>query len=262
MASINQQFLAYVLLRSHRVGSVATSKIHSAISISGHTDHEVGASLLAGKYLDVINLFGQHAEAVRSALRTPIISDFESLLSRGEFIVCPFDSTLPPHYWERAKAYGLPLNLVAKGNAPSTARQWVAVIGSRAASAAGLRRAEDAGAYNAESGHVTVSGGARGIDTTAISAASRASGMTVIVPAGDVSCVHGKDVQFIVSPFAPGISFSPGLAMARNKVVIGLANSVIVCEVRSGIDGSKSGTQDAMAVAEKFGVPVSSESNP
>lgn len=254
--SYQQQFLAFVLLLSRGVGSVATSKIYSAIKQADLDDHYVGAMLRDGKLNDVAHLFGRHIESVSAALKTSVTTDFELLQDRGQYLVCPSDPRLPKHYWERAMKYRLPLIFIAKGTPPPTDWKWVAVIGSRNASEDGLQRARDTGIRNASNGHVTVSGGARGVDLSATTAATQALGLTVIVPAGDVSSVRNSDRQLTLSPYAPGTKFSPGLAMARNGIVVALSHNVVVADVRGGTNGALSGTEHAMSLAQEFGVAM------
>lgn len=255
-ASYQQQFLSYVLLLTRGVGSVATIKIYRAIQQAGVDEHQVGSMLHAGKLDEIAHVFGRHAEHVSAVLRTSVRTDFELLCADGQFPVCPFDSILPHYYWERAVSFRLPLTFIARGTPPPIDRAWIAVIGSRNASEDGLQHARAAGVRNASSGHVTVSGGAKGVDVAATTAAADASGMTVIVPAGDAASVRRTDHQLVLSPYAPGTHFSPGLAMARNAVVVALSQSVIVAEVRRGANGALSGTEHAMSLAKDYGVPV------
>lgn len=261
-ASYQQQFLSYVLLLTRGVGSVAAMKIYTAIKQAGIDDHYVGYMLHAGKLDEIAHLFGRNAEHVSAVLRTSVRTDFELLLADGQFPVCPFDSLLPQYYWDRAVSHRLPLLFIARGTPPPTDRTWIAVIGSRNANEDGLQRARAAGARNALDGHVTVSGGAKGVDLAATTAATEASGMTVIVPAGDVSSVRRTDHQLVLSPYAPGTHFSPGIAMARNAVVVSLSQSVIVAEVQSGANGALSGTQHAISMAKDYGVPVTLATSP
>jgi DNA processing protein len=125
--------------------------------------------------------------------------------------------------------------------------QVVALVGARAVSSAGARRTHALAADLARGGVAVVSGGALGVDAAAHRGALAAGGVTWAV----FGC--GLDVTYppqhaelfsevvagggaLISPFPAGTMPRPGTFVARNAVVAGLADVVVVIEAsaRSG----------------------------
>ncbi|MGY1458498.1 MULTISPECIES: DNA-processing protein DprA [unclassified Luteimonas] len=123
----------------------------------------------------------------------------------------------------------------------------VAVVGSRAASAGGLRNAFDFARAFAVSGLAVTSGMAAGIDTAAHEGALAA-------PAGRTMAVLGTAIDrpypqrnialygriaatgTVVSEVPPGMAYSSGAFPSRNRILMGLSLGVVVVEaaLRSG----------------------------
>lgn len=134
--------------------------------------------------------------------------------------------------------------LWALGDASLLGREMVAVVGARAASAAGRRFARDLAAGLAEAGWVVVSGMARGIDTAAHEGAL--AGGTVAVLAGGVDDVYppeNADLHdalrrqgCIISERPPGATAKAADFPRRNRIISGLSRGVVVveAELRSG----------------------------
>ncbi len=121
-----------------------------------------------------------------------------------------------------------------------------AVVGSRSASPYGLRAAAHYAAALAAEGVPVVSGGARGVDTAAHEACLRARGETVAVLGCGPDTVYPAENRelfarisgqgAVITEYAPGM---PPLAVnfpARNRIIAGLCQAVIVAEAarRSG----------------------------
>lgn len=139
-----------------------------------------------------------------------------------------------------------------------------AIIGTRKASAYGLRMAAKLGGELAQSGAVIVSGLADGCDSAAMDAALRAGGETigvlgkaidVVYPAKNRGLfeqvkVHGA----LVSEYAPGMRTFPSDFKARNRIISGLSLGVVVAEApyRSGtrvtVDHALAQGRDVFAV--------------
>ena len=255
-SSRQRQFLYFLLLLSKGIGPMAIAEIRRAIDSAGQTEDQVGAAVLDGYIPDHLPLKEKHSFAMQNAISSGTLQRFRQEEARGNVVICPNDNAVPTYYWQRATAHQLPPVFIAKGQLPPINNEWVAVIGSRNASPAGLARAAQAGCGNALEGRVTVSGGARGVDTAATTSASTSGGFSVIVPAEEVSTGKLLERQIMLSPYAPGTRFTPGLAMARNKVVVALSHHVIVAEINSNHSSKPSGTAHAVQMAELFGVPV------
>jgi DNA processing protein len=134
--------------------------------------------------------------------------------------------------------------LWALGDTTLLAREMLAVVGARVASAAGRRFARDLAAGLGEAGWVVVSGMARGIDSAAHDGAMPTG--TVAVLAGGVDDVYPRENQnlhdalrrqgCIVSERPPGCVAKAADFPRRNRIISGLSRGVVVveAELRSG----------------------------
>ncbi|MDZ7289434.1 MAG: DNA-processing protein DprA [candidate division KSB1 bacterium] len=138
----------------------------------------------------------------------------------------------------------------------------VAIVGSRKASARGLEIAEGFGKRFAAAGVTVVSGYAKGIDTAGHLGAVRGDGRTIMVLSHGINHFHLRDAGFeseeylksrgvILSEYFPTMTWTAGAAMARNRLVVGLAKAVLVIEC-----GIKSGTMDTAKRTQTAGKPL------
>lgn len=141
---------------------------------------------------------------------------------------------------------GAPLVLYVKGRLPKE-QYSLAVVGSRAASVYGLRVARYFASYLAAENIPIISGGARGVDAKAHEACIQAGGRTVAVLGCGVDRVYPPEHKrlyqeivasggALVTEFPPG---TPPLANnfpARNRIIAGLSQGILVAEAakRSG----------------------------
>lgn len=123
----------------------------------------------------------------------------------------------------------------------------VAVVGSREVDEAGSAFADRVGRSAAQAGLVVVSGGARGVDRVAMNGALDRGGGAVGVLAESLerwlrdaalrqAIADGNLV--LLTPFKPDAGFTPANAMARNKLIYGLADAAVVV----ASDAKKGGT--------------------
>ncbi len=137
----------------------------------------------------------------------------------------------------------------------------IAVVGSRRPSGGGRRLAFDIGSGLAARGAIVVSGLARGVDTAAHEGALDADGVTIAVLGSAVDRVHprrnGPLAQrilacgAILSEYWPGTAPAPWRFPARNRIVSGLADAVVVVEA-----AARSGALITADFALDQGIPV------
>lgn len=180
--------------------------------------------------------------------------ELDRLQSRGIWVTTLADETYPTRFRDRL-ARDAPPVLFGAGDARLLARGGVAVVGSRDVEPEGVAFAERLAGAVASSGGQVVSGGARGVDQAAMGAAFQGGGTVAgVLPEGverrirDVSTrsalADGQAV--LVSPYHPAAGFSAGAAMARNKLIYGLADVAIVVSSSDGTGGTWTGAVEAL----------------
>lgn len=173
----------------------------------------------------------------RLAAEVPAAERRRQLGSMGIRVVMKED--MPPHLAELPDSPDL---LFVRGELPS--QPGVAVVGSRKASAYGLRLAEEFGAAIAAAGWPVVSGLAKGIDGAAHSGSVKSSGVTIAVLGNGVDrwypAAHkslGKSILggggAVVSEYPPGTPPSGWRFPPRNRIISGLSALTVVVEAAS-----------------------------
>ena len=165
--------------------------------------------------------------------------EYEKQQERGIRIVTRFDSEYPDRL---KKLKGMPFGLVMKGKLPKEEALSVAIVGARNCSHYGeimtLRFAEKL----AECGAQIISGMARGIDGAAHRGALNAGGTTFAVLGCGVDICYPrehrglyKDIQTdggLISEYPPGTAPFASNFPARNRILSGLADVVLVMEAK------------------------------
>lgn len=163
----------------------------------------------------------------------------------GLWVVTRSDPEYPKRLKQRLKTASPPV-LFGCGDKALLNMGGLAVIGSRNASDDDLFFTQQVGAKAAREGVAIVSGGARGVDETAMLGAMQQGGFVIGVMADSLlkaatSAKWRKGLMdnnaVLISPFYPEAGFNAGNAMARNKYIYCLADSSLVIH-----SGKKGGT--------------------
>lgn len=193
----------------------------------------------------IMNLLG------RSAALGVVLEKWERA---GLWVITRSHSDYPTRMKKRLGADSPPI-LIGCGarrllNAPS-----VAVVGSRDASEDDLKFTWDFGRTVAEGGHIVVSGGARGVDETAMLGCIDAGGKAVGILADSLlrAVTSAKyrnalatDQIALVTPYSPEAGFNVGNAMARNKYIYGCADAAVIIASGKNKGGTWNGAIEAM----------------
>lgn len=161
-----------------------------------------------------------------------------------------------PEWPRQLEGLGFPPLLYVKGQIDPGAHR-VAIVGSRDSDAYGLQLAAFFAAGLSERGVNVVSGGARGVDAAAHTAAFDQPGATIAVLGSGVDVVYPREngALFdrivlsggaVVSHFPPGTPAPPQNFKIRNRVIAALADVTLV--VRADAESGSLGT--AMAAIE------------
>ena len=154
------------------------------------------------------------------------------------------DAEYPPLLKERLKAKSPPV-LFVSGNASRLNNDGIAVVGSRNPTGEDCLFASNFAAQASAQGYSIVSGGARGVDQSAMLGALEREGTVVGVLSGGLladasSAKYRKYIMSgdltLISPFNPEAGFNVGNAMGRNRYIYCLAVAAVVinCNLNKG----------------------------
>jgi len=167
----------------------------------------------------------------------------EKWLRSGLWVMDRSDPDYPRRLKQRLRGDS-PAILFGCGNRALLNSGGLAVVGSRKVKDADLAYSRKLGALASEAGVSIVSGGARGVDETAMLGALGSEGTAVGVLADSLlrACTGAKYRKHLldnnlalVSPFNPEAGFNAGNAMQRNKYIYCLADAALA--VHSGKKG-------------------------
>lgn len=181
--------------------------------------------------------------------------ELDRLRSRGVWVVTIADEAYPSRLRERL-ADAAPPVLFGSGDPGLLDAGGIAIVGSRDADETAVAFTERLASAAARAGTPVVSGGARGIDATAMRAAFDAGGSVLgVVPEGverrlreasTRSAVAGGQAV-LVSPYHPSAAFSAGAAMGRNKLIYALSDVAVVVSSAEGSGGTWTGAVEALS---------------
>jgi DNA processing protein len=174
--------------------------------------------------------------------------------------------TQQPYLLRLGQYDGAPSHLYYKGSLPTDHRPSVAIVGTRRPTHYGKEVTYDLAYKLARQGVIIISGLALGIDAIAHRAALDAGGTTIAILAGGLDVISPKTNTnlareilvkggALISEYASGTPAQPFQFLARNRIVSGLADAVIVTEA-----AARSGTLSTVMHAleqgkEVFAVP-------
>ena len=158
--------------------------------------------------------------------------------------------------------YDKPISLYVKGDKKILNEFSLAIIGCRENSDYGKIVAEAVGKGLAKEKIITISGLAKGIDSISQRATVKAGGKTIAVIGNGIDYIYPKENNelaneiirtggAIVSEYPPGAKISKMNFPARNRIISGISNGVIVVEAKK-----KSGTMITVDFALEQGKNV------
>lgn len=172
----------------------------------------------------------------------------------GIWVVTRADENYPKNLRETFGA-DAPAALFGVGNLQLLTNKGLAMIGSRSIDKADVAYTRRIAQAAAQEGLNVVSGGARGVDETAMLAALEIGGTSVGILANGLlsAALSGKwrsylrqDDLCLLTPFYPEAPFHVGNAMGRNKYIYCLADYGLVVRSDEGKGGTWSGATEAL----------------
>jgi len=186
----------------------------------------------------------------------------EDWTNKGLWILSRSDETYPQRLKQKLKHLSPPI-LYGVGNPDLLSEGGLAVVGSRDIDGEGLGYTQRIAEKCAEQGIQIVSGGARGVDQTAMLAAISVGGKSVGILADSlikaaVSMKYRSGLRegrvALISPYDPSAGFNAGNAMNRNKHVYALADHALVINSSYEKGGTWAGAKEELKRANK--IPV------
>lgn len=182
--------------------------------------------------------------------------------SRSIWVISRADERYPDRLKKRLREAAPPV-LYGCGDPALLSSGGLAVVGSRSASAEALQFTDRVAGLAAAAGLPIISGGAKGVDRTAMCGALSRAGQAIGVLADQLERAvlerafmsgieEGRLV--LISPFDPSAPFLVGHAMDRNKLVYALADAALVAcaDLRKG--GTWAGAEEQLR--RRRSVPV------
>jgi predicted Rossmann fold nucleotide-binding protein DprA/Smf involved in DNA uptake len=176
----------------------------------------------------------------------------EKWFRNGLWVISRSDEAYPKRLKKRL-GYDAPALLFGAGDTSLLETGGVAIVGSRNASEPALKFTRDVARQCAKEGFTVLSGGARGIDATAMQSASEAGGVIVGVLADSLlrASTHRTNREgllggqlVLISPYHPEAGFNAGNAMARNQHIYVLADYALVVQSEQGKGGTWAGATE------------------
>ncbi|MGB0913718.1 MAG: DNA-processing protein DprA [Phaeobacter italicus] len=212
------------LLRSRKVGAVT---YHRLIAKHGSVQNALSA------LPEMARAAGIQGYEICSA--DAAIAEIKAAEAANARLLCFHDADYPSLLKDLRDA---PPLMWAVGDTSVLARPTIAIVGARNASSLGIRMARALARDLAEAGYTVISGLARGIDTAAHVAsvgsgtcAVMAGGVDVIYPAENLQLARDiADQGLLLSEHPPGMSPQARHFPARNRIIAGAAQAVVVVE--------------------------------
>ncbi|APG48109.1 DNA-processing protein DprA [Phaeobacter porticola] len=212
------------LLRSRRVGAVT---FHRLLAKYGSAQNALSA---LPEMARAAGVKGYEICSVDAAL-----AEIKAAEAAGARLLCFDEAGYPPYLTDLRDA---PPILWTVGDLARLTQPTIAIVGARNASSLGVRMARALARDLGEAGYTVISGLARGIDTAAHMAAVptgtcavMAGGVDVIYPAENTR-LAGEIAEkgVMISEHPPGLSPQARHFPARNRIIAGIAQAVVVVE--------------------------------
>ena len=203
--------------------------------------------------------------------RSITLSRLESLMDRGGalglalekwqraglWVITRSDPEYPERLKRRLRLESPPV-LFGCGNRMLLGRGGIAVIGSRDADQDDIAFTESLGDAAAKQGYLIVSGGARGVDESAMLGALKNEGTVIGVMADSLlrAATSAKYRKYLlagdlvlITPFNPEAGFNVGNAMSRNRYIYCLADAAVVVSSTPNKGGTWNGAIEDLNAA-------------
>ena len=222
----------------HNVPGIGNAKIRQMYETVGCAEEIFHLSLPQLKKLQGITE-EDVKEIHRSQKKWDVDKEWFRLMEQGIGFVSQEQETFP----EKIRhIHNSPYALYYVGKLPDENRKTIAIVGARVRSAYGSQVAAELGKTLAQNGIQVISGLARGIDRDAHQGALEGNGDTYAVLGCGVNICYPSENRYlynkmietggVISEYPPGTQPASGRFPARNRIIAGLSNCVVVVEAK------------------------------
>ncbi len=241
-----------VILALRESGGVGPKLFQTILSVFGSPENVYAATF--EQLTDLPRLSEEHAEQILGSQHsiTFMGERIERLSEEGISVVTFLDDEYPSRLRSMDDP---PPVLYYKGHFPNPDQKSIAVVGRTDASAEAIEATVDIAAFLVKKGCSIVSGLARGIDTAAhvgaiknegISHAVVASGFYEIYPPENKALAEQLlEKGSLMCEYPPDTGINTGRLLGRNRIIVGLSDSVIVGELSPDSSGTFSAAESA-----------------
>ena len=222
----------------HNIPGFGNAKIRSLY-------HEVGSAeelyhLPLAQIKSLMGIREEEAKLIHASQRKwDVDKEWFHLMEQG----IGFVSLEQPEFPEKVRhIHNPPYALYYVGKLPEENRKTVAIVGARTRSAYGSQVATELGKTLAQNGVQVVSGLARGIDRDGHQGALDGGGDTYAVLGCGVDICYPNENKYlynkmietggVISEYPPGTKPVPGQFPARNRIIAGLCECIVVVEAK------------------------------
>jgi predicted Rossmann fold nucleotide-binding protein DprA/Smf involved in DNA uptake len=193
----------------------------------------------------------------------------EKWLNQGLWIIGRGEDSYPQRLKQKLKHLAPPI-IYGIGDRSLLSLSGLAIIGSRDVDAEGLDYTRQVAQECVKNGLQVVSGGARGVDRTAMLASLEAGGTALGILAdslvktavrGDYRPLIQERKLTLISTYDPEAGFSVGNAMGRNKYIYALADHSLVVSATANQGGTWHGEIEALEKIKNIPVFVRLQGN-
>lgn len=245
-----------VALREH--GEVGPKVFQQLITSFGSPEAVLASS--RGQISSLPRLGVDKEEKIRAAAdKLPSVSRrLNEYFERGIHLVTVLDEDYPDSLHQLDDP---PPMFYFRGDISALSRNSIAIVGTHKATAEGVAESVRLGQEIASTGTTVVSGLARGIDSGAHIGAVKTGSTVAVLGCGfdDIYPAENRELAEVVaehgallSEYRPETGVTTGRLMARNRLIVGLARSVIVVEVSSDSGGTAGAIREAHKQAKSL----------
>jgi len=215
--------------------------------------------LLGKSHEDLIEMGIESGLAERILLlfdrATSFSFELTSYENQGIYIVTESDEDFPHRLRERLGNKSPALFYVV-GNRSLLNETGVGIVGSRNVSEEGGEVTKEVAAKSVRLGYSVISGGARGVDQLAMSAAYESGGNVVGLLADSMQktinnpetrrALLEEESTVLLTPYSPEAPFNVGNAMGRNKLIYGMSCLTVVVATDEDKGGTWAGATESL----------------